>query len=54
MTDEDTQDSDSMTHEEMIAYIIQAYDVPINLVRYERLEHDTIGMVGPTTKTVSG
>ncbi len=46
------QETDDMTRAEFIAHIARVYDVPMNLIRYERLEYDSIGVVGPTTKMV--
>ena len=46
----DTHASDSMTQAELMAKLMEAYDVPIDLIRYERIQTDTQhdGMVGPT------
>ncbi len=59
MTEQDTVQADdsmtrtdSMTQAELMAKLIRVYDVPMNLIRYERLEYDSVGMVGPTTKMV--
>ena len=44
MTEQDSTnntDTDSMTRAEYIAMIMDVYDVPIDLVRYQRIDIDT-------------
>lgn len=42
MTRQHSTDTDKLTHAEWMAMVMDIYDVPIDLIRYESIEHDDI------------